>query len=472
MRKEMKLLRNLGIAAIVLFAFLQATRPRISTKPATAELQAPIEVKRIFEKDCYSCHSDQRRLSWFDEGVPGYWLVRHDILTGREHLNFSTIGSKPDAAQKAMLYEAVNMVQLGAMPLPAFLRLHPAARVTPAELVTLKTYLAPWSTLPSKPVSAETSIGRANERISAAANLVNGVPERASLASVQPEFNGLPFDPSFEYWQLISATDRGDNNTLRFILGNETAIKAARTGNISPWPDNSRFAKIAWQQELGPDGLVYPARFIQVEFMVKNAKLYKSTDGWGWGRWRGFDLKPYGRDPAFVGECTGCHQPLSGSDYVYTLPITKATVAAREVLNRKAAEMPASLPYQPLGWGVITMYVDPQSHTTAILFGNDAAVRAARAVGKATVGQAKALIYPPTAVVALVTWAQRDDPHWFGGRIPDAPELVEFVQVSSYGNANEYRRFAGLGLTEDHTDASLAERRMTFILGLTPIDLP
>jgi len=92
----------------------------------------------VLEKDCYSCHSDQRRLSWFDHIVPGYLLVRHDILTAREHLNFSTLGAKPAAAQQATLYEAVNMVQLGAMPLPQFLALHPEARVTADELATLK----------------------------------------------------------------------------------------------------------------------------------------------------------------------------------------------------------------------------------------------------------------------------------------------------------------------------------------------
>ena len=54
--------------------------------------------------------------------------------------------------------------------------------------------------------------------------------------------------------------------------------------------------------------------------MVKNAGDYKDTEGWGWGRWRGLDLKPYGNDARFVNECTGCHQPLRGNDYVYTMP--------------------------------------------------------------------------------------------------------------------------------------------------------
>jgi hypothetical protein len=28
--------------------------------------------------------------------------------------------------------------------------------------------------------------------------------------------------------------------------------------------------------------------------MIKDAKQYAATSGWGWARWRGNDLKPYG----------------------------------------------------------------------------------------------------------------------------------------------------------------------------------
>src|ERR1700742_2973804 len=143
--RGMRRIGGLIVVGLVLFAVLQVFRPSIPAKPATAEIEAAQEVKQVLVKDCYSCHSDQRRLSWFDHIVPGYWLVRHDILRAREHLNFSTLGAKPAAAQKATLYEAVNMVQLGAMPLPQFLRLHPNAKVTLQELNILKTYLAPWT---------------------------------------------------------------------------------------------------------------------------------------------------------------------------------------------------------------------------------------------------------------------------------------------------------------------------------------
>ena len=106
----MKFFGKLAIAGVVLFGLLQLVRPGIPAKQATAEVQAPPQVRHILEKSCYSCHSDQRRLAWFDQIVPGYWLVRHDILTAREHLDFSTLGAEPPAAQRAALFEGVNMI--------------------------------------------------------------------------------------------------------------------------------------------------------------------------------------------------------------------------------------------------------------------------------------------------------------------------------------------------------------------------
>src|SRR5580698_3756850 len=357
----MRTIGKLIIAGVFVFAILQLVRPSIPVKQAAAELQVPPDIKNVLEKDCYSCHSDQRRLAWFDQIVPAYWLVRHDILTAREHLNFSTLGSKPAAVQKAMLYEAVNMIQLGAMPLPSFLKLHPEAKVTPEELLTLKEYLAPWTPAPSVIGDAQqANNGKTDARPPTTSP---EIPARVSLEAVNPEFNGFPLDPAFESWKPISTTDRGDNNTFRFILGNDVAVKAAQSGNTSPWPDGARLAKIAWQQQLGPDGLVHPGKFVQVELMVKDAQRYKDTEGWGWGRWRGPDLKPYGEDARFVKECTGCHQPVRGNDYVYTLPITAAAVGGNEAVNDSAAALPASLPYQPLAWSAITMYADPNTHT-------------------------------------------------------------------------------------------------------------
>lgn len=452
----MKMFEKIAIAAATVIASLQLIRPSIPSGPTSVEIQAPPRVRQILAKDCYSCHSNERRLAWFDEVTPGYWLVRRDILTARRHLNFSTLGSKPLADQNSTLYEAVNMVQLGAMPLSKYLLLHPDSRVTPQELAILKAYLSSQST------SSSTSMKKSS---------VPAEPSfRANLAAVPAELDGVAFQPGFENWKPISFTERGDNHTVRFILGNEIAIKAIESGNISPWPDGTGLAKIAWRQTIGEDGLVHPGTFVQVEFMVKDAKRYKQDEGWGWGRWLGAGLKPYGKDASYASECTGCHAPLRGNDFVYTLPITLAKMNGHEVVNNSAAGLPKSLPYQPLGWNAITMYVDPGSQTMATLYGNAIATQTVRARGN---GSADSMANPLSgSVFALVTWVQREDPHWFGARIPEAPKSVEIVQVALSGKPIRYRRYDGPDLREREMASAVAAKQTKFILSLKPAWLP
>jgi hypothetical protein len=116
------------------------------------------------------------------------------------------------------------------------------------------------------------------------------------------------------------------------------------------------------------------------------------------------------------------------------------------------------------------MYVDPKASTMAALYGNDAVTQVANARGNAAGTQPPS--YPTGTVLALVTWSQRDDPHWFGGRIPDTPLMVELVQISSGGSADVYRVFKGRTLVETHPDAGDGARRTSFILNLKPASLP
>jgi Cytochrome P460 len=218
-----------------------------------------------------------------------------------------------------------------------------------------------------------------------------------------------------------------------------------------------------------PDGLIHPGKFVQVELMVKDARGYKATDGWGWGRWCGLALKPYGENAHFVDECTGCHMPMHDNDYVYTLPITSAHLNREQIVNNAAALLPASLPWQPLEWRALTMYVDPKTRRTATLYGNVAALQAIEYRDAAGTRPPE---YPSGTVLALVTWAQRDDPHWFDGRIPDTPLKVEFVQTSSGNGSEFYRVFEGKALAETHAMTQDAAQRRDFILNLKPVSLP
>ena len=131
--------------------------------------------------------------------------------------------------------------------------------------------------------------------------------------------NGISLYPDYLSWKVVAPSYREDRGQIRIITGNEIAVAALRAGK-KPLPDGSVLAKVAWKAEKNPSFPVAtePTVFAQVEFMVKNAAKYKDTGGWGFARFVGSELKPYGKDAGFVGECFGCHTPVAGNDYLFT----------------------------------------------------------------------------------------------------------------------------------------------------------
>jgi hypothetical protein len=307
------ILRLIAMGCVVFLA-LQFVRPKLANSPVTAEIQAPPRVRAILKNSCYSCHSNQTELPWFDQVVPAYWLVQHDVKEARTHLNFSEIGKQPAAVQRAMLFEAITQIQLGAMPLPRYLKAHPHAALSPVDLAVLKDYLDPFGERPHTNVALTKAGDDEFHAWTSASRPATGV---------QPAPNGLAFLPDYKNWQAISTSDRGDNHTMRVITANDIAVKAIERRQIQPWPDGAAFAKIAWNQVADDQGIVHADKFVQVEFMVKDATKYASTAGWGWGRWKGTDLKPYGKNAEFTSECVSCHQPVAGNDFVFTMPLTR-----------------------------------------------------------------------------------------------------------------------------------------------------
>lgn len=145
----------------------------------------------------------------------------------------------------------------------------------------------------------------------------------AATTAAPPAPNGIAMPEGYKDWRVISLTDRTDNHTMRAILGNDAAVTAARTGRTKPWPDGAILAKVAWKTTTSAhwNTAMVPGEFVQVEFMIKDAKKYAATGGWGFARWKGMDQKPYGQDANFVQECFGCHTPVKNQDYVFTQPV-------------------------------------------------------------------------------------------------------------------------------------------------------
>jgi hypothetical protein len=126
--------------------------------------------------------------------------------------------------------------------------------------------------------------------------------------------------------------------------------------------------------------------------------------------------------------------------------------------NHQAA-LTGTLPHNPLAWRVITSCTNDRDATMSTVYGNDLAVEHARTSADRA--------YPAGSILALVTWEQRDDPHWFGAKIPSTVKSVEFVTIpSSPKQSAAYEVYQGTPLEKvSLTDKAIISARTDYILG-------
>lgn len=131
--------------------------------------------------------------------------------------------------------------------------------------------------------------------------------------------NGVDYPDGWQNWATIAVSHRTDNNTMRVILGNDIAVRAARSGNINPWPDGAILGKVVWKVTQLKDwkSATAPGKFVHAEFMFKDSKKYSDTYGWGWARWVGLEQTPFAKG---MQVCTSCHTPVKDRDWVFTNP--------------------------------------------------------------------------------------------------------------------------------------------------------
>ncbi len=136
--------------------------------------------------------------------------------------------------------------------------------------------------------------------------------------------NGIAFPAKYKNWPVLAVSQQADKQSVTIVVGNLEAVRAARKGQTNPWPDGSVLGHLVFEQS---DMSTVPqaieaGRFLRAEFMFKDVEAYASNNsGWGWARWDGPELTPYGSD-GFESECLDCHQKVSGSDWLFAKPFT------------------------------------------------------------------------------------------------------------------------------------------------------
>lgn len=269
----------------------------VSNPPVTGEIMLPAEVRAIFERACYDCHSNETEVRWFDKLPFASSMVADHVTRGRARLNFSTWDSLSAADQKSNLWLIYNKVAAGQMPLPAYKALHPEARISPADLSVLRQFLN----------TARTEAIKDTVRQMTSSTITTQLP-------ISP--NGIQYNPDYRNWQVLSTTSRYDNGTMRVMYANPIAIEAVKKNRIDPWPEGSIIAKLVFQKVEDAEGNIRPGKFINIQYMIKDSKKFPDTEGWGFARFDTPELKPYG-NILTQKTCISCHRLVKETGFVF-----------------------------------------------------------------------------------------------------------------------------------------------------------
>lgn len=307
-KKRLGLVVTAGFVLLLALQFLQAP---ITNPPVSHPLRAPQPVTAIFKKACYDCHSNETRLKWFDKVAPVSWLVSADVKTARSRFNFSTWDTLSHADQQSRLWEMVNMVLDHKMPLGSYAAFHPEANLSQTDITVLKNYLNGLNSTRYH----DTAIINETQRQH---NHLTKIPEATTRQLVAA--NGVKYVNGFQNWQVISTTDRFDSHTVRIIYGNDIAVKAVKENHINPWPNGATLVKVVWNSIEEKNGDVEPGSFNNIQIMTKDDTKYPDSKGWGFAKFIGTKLKPYGDSPSFNAACFNCHKAASDYGYVFDVP--------------------------------------------------------------------------------------------------------------------------------------------------------
>ena len=117
MGKFIKYIFILLIIAVIGIQFIKVDR---TNPPVIGDIKAPDEVKNIFKKACYDCHSNETKWPWYSHVAPVSWIIEDDVSDGRRHLNFSEWENYKDTRKSKKRDEIWDEVKDGDMPIKMY----------------------------------------------------------------------------------------------------------------------------------------------------------------------------------------------------------------------------------------------------------------------------------------------------------------------------------------------------------------
>jgi cytochrome P460 len=147
-----------------------------------------------------------------------------------------------------------------------------------------------------------------------------------SALSAVPADDDVPFPDGFRDWFVVNSmiADKdspvfGGVDGMHIIHVNAKGLPTLKKGGAFPYPDGTIFADDVHEFSVKDGASVEGAKkFVTV--MVRDAKKYPTTGGWGFQVWAGGDpTKPQIPDAAHaITACFVCHTPQKSQGYVFS----------------------------------------------------------------------------------------------------------------------------------------------------------
>lgn len=145
----MKPLKALRWAVVILGVLVtaatatQCARPNRATSTADpghairAQLAASNGLDSVLDRACGDCHSNTMSSGWYTRVPPFAAVIRRGANEGRKAVNFAEWSAYSPEQRRAFLVASCADAKDGRMPMSAYLRLRPDAKLSPQDVETI-----------------------------------------------------------------------------------------------------------------------------------------------------------------------------------------------------------------------------------------------------------------------------------------------------------------------------------------------
>ncbi|WP_343686244.1 hypothetical protein [Chryseobacterium gleum] len=148
---------------------------------------------------------------------------------------------------------------------------------------------------------------------------------------------------------------------------------------------------------------------------------------------------------------------------MYVFVLSCGSKQEYESVNEKAS-LPEKFDFNAMNLKVVTSSINHKNQTMMTLYGNNQAREELK--GKPEKGESK------ERILALITWSQKEDPYWYGAKIPDRLLSVEVIKSRYPLSDNfdiQYEKYEGPALKKVSASGS---ERIPAILTMKPSIMP